>query len=896
MKTEAWRRYLRFWRADVEDDVDEELRFHVEMREREYIAAGLAPAEANAEALQRFGDLSNVRESCVRIGHQHERQVRFMDFAYGVRNDVVFAIRQLVRNPSFTIAAVLTLALGIGANGLVLGLVNAVLLRPLPGVNEPDRVVTLTGTSVSYPSFRDFRDANPALSDLAAFAERSTAVSNGKLTEVAEVGAVTGSYFRVLGVKASRGRLLNDRDDVPGAPLVAVVTGAFARRFFPGNDNVVGRTIDLNGAPVAIVGVAAEDFHGMYVDSPEPLWVSAHTWMGLAPSSYSGRTVELRDWSWLSVVGRLKPHATIAQAKAAFNLSAARQQAAYPEDARSVMQDVAASPLSTAGAAALANVEHETAVRAAALVLVVVVIVLLIACANVANLLLARAMARRREFGVRMAIGARSTRMVRQLLTETGVLALVSAAFGLLLTQIGTRVLAHLELSGGISIARLGVHVDGRVTFYTIVVALIASVLFGIAPALRSARADLGGALKDGTAGAGHARSDTQKVLLVAQVALSLILLIGAGLFTRSLQRALALDPGFDGSHVAVAAVNVGLTRADSGQAGHIYDAVINQLANVPGVRFASWASTLPLDAGSDSYGFTIEGLPKPAGARPQLQVSDVSPHYFEAFSIPLKRGRVFSERDGPRAPHVAIINETMAKRYWRDGDPIGKRIMFSQDTVVIVGVAADVKYHELHEPAQPFVYRVLDQHLTESGLSSVNLVVRTTGDPRTVFGVVRRTLHRVAPEVPLYNLSTFEERSGHTIFAQRLGTSVLGLFGILGLIITAIGIYGVVGYGVTQRTREMGIRIALGARTQSVLRLVLVNNITTILLGVVIGLLMSVALTRTVSTFLFGVSAMDALTFATASAILLAVGAAATLIPALRATRIDPVIALRSE
>jgi predicted permease len=896
MKTEAWRRYLRFWRADVEGDVDEELRFHVEMREREYVAGGLSPDEAHAEALLRFGNVAEVRDSCYQIGHRRERRMRFVDFAYGVRNDVVFAVRQLVRNPSFTIAAVLTLALGIGANGLILGLVNAVLLRPLPGIDEPDRVVTLTGTSVSYPAFRDFRDANPALSDLAAFAERSTAVSNGKLTEVAEVGAVTGSYFRVLGVKASRGRLLNDRDDIPGAAPVAVVTDAFARRFFPDNDNVVGRTIDLNGSPVIIVGVAARNFHGMYIDSPEPLWVSAHTWMGLAPSSYSGRTVELRDWSWLSVVGRLKPHAAIAQAKAAFNRSAARQEAAYPDDARRIMQEVAASPLSTAGAAALANMEHKTAVRAAALVMVVVMIVLLIACANVANLLLARSMARRREFGVRIAIGARGTRMVRQLLTETGVLALVAAAFGLLLTRIGIRVLAHLQLAGGISIAQLGVHVDGRVTFYTIVVALVASVLFGTAPALKSARADLTRALKDGAAGAGHSRSNAQQALLIAQVALSLILLIGAGLFTRSLQRALATDSGIDGSHVAVASVNIGLTRADSAHAGQIYDAVINQLANVPGIRFASWASALPLDAGSDSYGFSIDGFTPPTDARPQLQVSAVSPHYFEAFSIPLKRGRAFTQRDNARAPHVAIINETMAKRYWNGADPIGKRIVFSQDTVVIVGVVRDVKYHELHEPAQPFVYRVLDQHLQESGLARVSLAVRTTGDPRTAFSVVRRTLHDVAPEVPLYDLSTFEQRSGHTIFAQRLGTSVLGLFGILALVITAIGIYGVVGYGVTQRTREMGIRIALGARTLSVLRLVLVNNITTILLGVVIGLLMSVALTRTVSSFLFGVSAMDAITFAAASAILLAVGAAATLIPAVRATRVDPVIALRSE
>ncbi|MEO9115881.1 MAG: ABC transporter permease, partial [Gemmatimonadaceae bacterium] len=849
-----WRRYLRFWRPDVEDDVDEELRFHVDMREREYTAAGRTEIEAHAEALRRFGNVQAVRDTCYEIGHNREKLRTLTQFIQGIRNDALFAVRQLMRNRGFTIAAVLTLALGIGANGLVFGLVNAVLLKPLPAVRNPERLIAMNDYSVSYPSYRDFRDANPALSGLAAFSDRNTAVSNGHQTTISSVGVVSGNYFRVLGVKASIGRTLAPADDDGGAPAVAVLSASFARSFFPANESPLGRTIDLNGAPVTVIGVADPDFRGTELDSPEQLWITAHAWFALAPASYAGLSLEQRGWSWLRMIGRLNPGASINAASAALRVSAARQEAAFPRESKFLGRTVTNAPPVSARDGAISSVSHGTMVKTATIILAVVAIVLLIACANVSNLLLARATSRRGEIAVRMAIGAGRGRLIRQLLTETAVLAVIAATFGLIATLVATRAISHISVGGDISLAALGTHLDSRVIAYTIALALIASVIFGVAPALLGTsekRTMI--SVKDGTPGAGRARSGLRRSLLVTQVALSLTLLIGAGLFTRSLQRALSSDPGFDGSQVATAGMDVGLIRRDSARAGEIYDAILRRLQQTPGVKFAALATSLPLDRGSDSEGFSLDDYIPPPGPDAGVEVDDVTPEFMQTFSIPLLRGRLFNDNDGPSAPHVAIINETMARRYWADREPIGKRILFGGDTVSIVGVVRDTKYHDLREPAQPFVYRVLGQRLSSTGLFPQNLVVRGAGNPTALIGLVRNTLHDVAPEVPVYDIATFEAHTGHVVLAQRLGSVVLGLFGILALVITAVGIYGVVSYGVTQRTREMGIRLALGAPTRSVLALILIDNLSMILAGLVIGILLSVALTRTVSGFLFG-------------------------------------------
>jgi predicted permease len=675
------------------------------------------------------------------------------------------------------------------------------------------------------------------------------------------------------------------------------LSAAFARSFFPVDDNPIGRTIDLNGSPVTVVGIAASDFRGIALDSPDDLWISVHAWIALAPASFTRLNVEMRGWSWLSMIGRLKPNATIGAATAALNVSATRQEAAYPREAQFLARSIRAAPPVPASEGAVASVPHGTMVRSATIVLAAVTIVLLIACANVSNLLLARAMSRRREFGIRMAIGAGRGRVVRQLLTESCVLATIATAVGLVGMLLATRAMSQLDIEPGMSLALLGAHVSWRVTAYTIAIALIASIAFGIAPAFQST-SEHGtiDSLKDGAPGAGRSRSKLRRGLLVAQVALSLTLLIGAGLFTRSLRQALAADPGFDGSQVAVANVNVGLIRSDSSRAGEIYNAIIRKLNATPGVRYAALGTTLPLSRGADADGFQLDNYIPPDGPNSGMAVDDVTPQFMQVFSIPLVRGRLFNENDGPSSQHVAIINKTMADRFWRNGDPIGKRIMFGSDTVLIVGVVRDTKYHNLREQPRPFVYRVLGQRIAASGLSEQALAVRGTGDPAALLDVIRRAVHDVAPEIPVYGIATFKQRTAHAVVGQRLGAVVLGLFGVLALVITAVGIYGVVGYSVAQRTREIGIRMALGARTQTVLRLIVAENAGTLVLGIVLGLAMSIALTRSISGFLFGVSAMDTTTFVTASIVLLAVGAMASIIPAIRATRVDPIIALRGD
>ncbi|MEO7041167.1 MAG: ABC transporter permease [Gemmatimonadaceae bacterium] len=897
MKRSPLHRYLRFWRADVEDDVDEELRFHLEMRERDYVTSGLSTNEAKLETARRFGNVDSVRALCYEIGHQHERSTRIADFVQGVRNDVVFAARQLARNPGFTVAAVVTLALGIGANALVFGFVNAVLLRPFPGVRSPDRLISVGGYSVSYPSYRDFRDGTPALAGLAAFSDRGTAVSDGTRTIVASVGVVSGNYFNILGVMPSAGRLLTPADDEAGAAPAAVLSRSFARTFFPDDASPVGRTIDLNGSPVKVVGVAASDFRGTEVDASQAMWISIHCWMDLAPASFAGLNLEKRGWGWLTMIGRLAPGASLQSATTALNASAAQQERAFPDHNNGFAKDVASHPPSLAADAAVSSVPHGVVVRSATVILVIVAIVLLIACANVSNLLLARAMSRRREIAVRMAVGAGRGRMIRQLLTETAVLAIIAAVVGLLATVVANRYLAHVSIGDDFSFSSLGAHVDTHVTVYTISIALVASMIFGVAPAFQGTNdGNMTVALKDGSPGGGRSASVLRRSLLVAQIALSLILLIGAGLFTRSLQRALAADPGFDGSHVATARINVGLIPRDSARVGAIYDELIRRLQNTPGVHFAAMATALPLDRGSDSERFRLDDYIPPPGPESDLELADVTPGFFQAFSIPLLSGRRFGDQDAPGTQHVAIINETMARQYWKGREPLGRRVLLGGDTVTIVGVVRDSKYHDLGEPPQRYLYRVLGQHLGSSGLFPQQIVVRGSGNASQLVPLLRKTIGNVAPEVPVSGASTFDESTGHVVFAQRLGAIGLGLFGLLALAMTSIGIYGVVGYGVTQRTREIGVRIALGARSRSVLALVLTENLSTIVLGLVLGGALSVLLTRAISGFLFGVSALDGVTFAGATITLLIVGLAAALPPALRASHVDPAVSLRGD
>ena len=896
MAVPAWRRYLRFWREDVDGDVDDELGFHLEMSQRDGVARGLTPDEARADAARNFGDVVRTRNECRRIGHRRERSVKLADYLGSIRGDAVFAIRQLIRNPAFTITAVLTLALGIGVNGFIFSLVDAVLLRPLGGVTAPDRLVSLGDDfSLSYPDYLDFRAADPALSGVAAFSDRATAVGLSGVTQVASIGVVSGNYFSVLGVKPLTGRLLTPDDDTPQAAPVAVLSARFARQFFP-NEDPVGRTIDLNGAPVVVAGVASPEFHGTELDSPDALWITPHTWIALAPTAFIGRTLQRRGWSWLSVVGRLRPGAQLASVKAPLVAAAARQELAYPDQDRGLKKRFLDADVTRAGDASFSNLSHHTLVRSAVIILAVVAMVLLVACANVANLLLARATARQTEMGVRLAIGARRARLVRQLLTEAAVLASIGAVLGLVLAAFAATAVSRITFANGFSFGPVGLRLTGGVYAYATALGVITTAIFGLVPAMSATSGDIVGAIRTGAPTGSSPRRTAQRMILVAQVALSLVLVIAAGLFVRSMRRALETNPGFDGSHVATATINIGLVRRDSARAGAIYNLVRSRLNHTPGVRIAGWGKTLPLSGGEDDDGFAIDNYVPAPDEKMDVADNAISPGYLRAFSIPLLRGRFFTDDDRASSPHVVIINSTMARRYWPHTNPVGLHIYFDKDTTTIVGVVGDIKHHSLVERAQPYVYRLLGQTSGDMGLNRQNLVVRTVGDPAAILGAMRRTLHDIAPEVPVYEMSTPGDRADRAVGAQRLGAFVLGLFSLLALAITMVGIYGLSGYGVTQRTREIGIRLALGARARSVVKLVLIENVVTIALGIGVGLVVSVAATRSVRSFLYGVSAMDLVTFVGASVILLVTGVLAALIPALRATRVDPVVALRTE
>ena len=888
----SWRRYLRFWGRDVRADVDDELRFHLDMSTQESVEEGMQPDEARAEAIRRFGDLARVRETCRRIGDRRQRHMHTADQLATLRQDAEYALRQLVRSPTFTVTAVLTLALGIGANSSIFSLIDAVLLRPLPGIREPDQLVEMTSFGISYPAYRDFRDASRGVLDLAAFRPRPMALRVGDRTELVTGGLVSGNFFTVLGASATHGRTLGEGDDSSESPAAAVVSHRFWRRSLAGDPHVLGRTVSLNGGRVTIVGVLERDFRGTRLVGVPDIWIPINAWSGVAPSSFAHLSIEQRGWSWLSTVGRLAPGATPQQAQSVLALASDRQYALHPtETERRSNLRIESAVTRTLGGGTM-----HASVRALLIMLGgVVTLVLLIACANIANLLLARASRRRREIGVRLALGASRGRLVRQLITEALILALIGGAVGLLGAWLFIGLLGRVTLGDQISLGALELGVDGRALTFTFGLAVITGLVFGLAPAIQASRPDAVSALKDGSRSDRRQRLRLRDTLLVTQVAMSLVLLIGAGLFVRSLQHALATDLGFRADGVALAAVDPGLVQLDPDRAYGYYEEVDRRIAAIPGVVSVTRATTVPLSGDENFESARIEGYVAGADERIALPLNYVGHDYLRTLQIPLVRGRPFEVRDTRASPKVAIVNETLAERYWAGQDPVGRRLFMSTDTITIIGVARTTRYVELGETPQPHVYLLFAQH-PDSWLSRTALLVRTAGDPERHLGIIRRELTAAAPEVPVVSLGTFGDQLNALLLPQRAAATLLGAFGILALLVAAVGIYGVVAYGVSRRTREIGIRMALGARPMGVLGLVMGEGLTRVATGVLIGLALALASSRIAETLLLGVSRTDPLAFAGASLILLAVAAVATLVPARRATAIDPSSALRSE
>jgi len=818
--------------------------------------------------------------------------------------DLKYGARLLVRAPAFTVIAALSLALGIGANTTMFTLVNAVLLNPLP-VEDPSQLVSVWTTDernqnsalgflqISPLNYRDLRDKNEVFAGLAAHTgiPLNVSVANGEPQQLfGEI--VTGNYFSVLGAKPAAGRtFMADEDKNPGERLVAVLGYGEWQKRFGGDPGAVGRTVTVNGQSFTVIGVMPKGFKGTNAIGAPAMWVPYMTY----PVTSTGFFRELaepnsRRGLGCNVTGRLKPGTSVRQAEANLKTIARQLEQEYPNENKG--RNVTIVPLAQA---TINPGFRNNLVMAGGLLMTIVGLVLLIACANVANLLLARAAVRQKEIAVRLSLGASRGRLVLQLLTEGTLLALVGGAFGLVLAYWAQDLLWSYR-PPFLQPDAVDLHPDARVLLFTLGVSLATGVVFGLAPAVQSSRPDLAVELKEKiSAPAGSNRMfNLRNLLVAAQIALSLVALIGAGLFLRSLQHAQRIAPGFDAEHLAVMSFDLGAQGYTEERGRQFQQRVLERAASVPGVGSAALASTVPLFAGGFARTVFLEGQDTSDRRSGRLvQITVAGQRYLETLGIPLVRGRDLAETDQPNTPAAVIVNETMAKRFWPDQDAIGKRFkFFGQDNFQqVVGIAKDGKYNFIGEEPTPYIY----QATTQVYQPQLSLFVKAAR-PEAVLGTVRSEVQQLDRNLPLTGVFTLNEIFGQSLWAPRMGASLLAVFAGLSLVLAIIGIYGVMAYSVNQRTRELGIRMALGASRSDVLRLVVLQAVRLTLIGVVIGLAASFAASRLIASMLFDVSPTDIVTFV-AVPVLLAVSAlAASYLPALRATRIDPMVALRYE
>jgi predicted permease len=805
--------------------------------------------------------------------------------------DLRHAVRSLINTPSLTIAAVLSLGLGIGANTTVFSWVQAVLLRPIPGAHEPSalRVATLETRegrqrSWSYPNYRDLRDRAKSL-DVVAQDDLAMSVAVDGQAERTYGALVSGNYFRVMGLQPQLGRLLGEEDDrTPSGHPVAVISHAYWQRRFAGDARIVGRQVTINNVPMTIVGVTPPDFLGSFLGIAASAWVP----MAMQPDVAGGSRLEARGSGWMMAMARLRPGFSEDQAQAEAGAVLAQIAQEHPGSFDGwrirVLQPWQANWGAPSVLAPILGVLS-----------VVVGLVLLIACANVANLLLARAVGRRREIAVRLSLGANRWRLVRQLLTEAFVVAGAAGVVGIAVTYWTYGLLMAFAPPTDMPI-NFGLRLDGGTIAYAVVASVLTGVFFGLMPALQTSRADTIHAIKEEAgrgASGGRTGQRLRNTLVVAQVAVCLVLLIGASLFVRSLQAAQHIDPGFDPDGVLIASVDLvpnGYTE-DTGR--QFQRRLLESIGSVPGIQTAALARQVPLGiGGTSSTGVRIDGYTPRADEDVTIVYNIVGPRYFETMRIPMAQGREFTREDTRDAARALIINETMARRYWADREAVGGRAWIGQVEYTVVGIAKDIKYGQLSEAPIPYMYLALDQTFS----SQVVLHARSASAPATVLGAIRDVVRTLDGNLPLYDARTLEEHMRTAVFAQRMGANLLGVMGVLAVILAAIGLYGVIAYAVSQRTQEMGIRLALGAAPNDLLKMVLRHGLLVTSIGLGIGLTLAFAVAGFMQSMLPGITPRDPVTFIGVPAGLLAVALIAALIPARRASSVDPVVALRYE
>jgi predicted permease len=814
-------------------------------------------------------------------------------------HDIRYALRALRKSPAFALIAVSSLALGIGANTAIFSLLNALLLRPLP-VARPETLVSVFMTDQRNPgrlpisdlNYRDLRDQNQVFTGMTAVAFTQMNWAHETAAEQVPVQVVAGNYFSLLGVPMARGRGFLAEEDQKATP-VAVISDGFWQRSLGGDPSVLGKPLTLNRQPFVVVGITAQGFTGTFLGAGPSVWV---------PMSMHGVAQPGFDWYdqrrglFLSAFGRLKPGVSVDQAAANLRSVFSQLEQAFPVEnkgrsAGSVpLLDARLNPNGQGGA---------PVVQISLILMTVVGIVLLIACANIANLLLARASKRRREIAVRLALGSDRGRLIRQLLTESVVLSAIGGALGILLAfwlLAGLRA-ANLPLPIPVNDT---VTIDGRVLGFTAFLTLITGLLFGLAPALQASRADVVPILKNETVPAAAGRRglaavfSLRQALVIAQVALSLISLAAAGVFLRGLNGASRIDTGFETRGVLVMTYNLGRDGYTPERGQQFYERAVERASTLPGVRHAAVAQNAPLGGGVLRSVFP-EGQDTTQRDRVLVQVNSVSPGYFDTLNIPLVRGRDFVSTDAPGAPQVVVINEVMAERFWPGEDAIGKRFKFfgDKDYTTVIGIARNSKYNAVAEEPTPYIYQPLKQNYTPAA----TLHVRTAADAAGLASAIRAAMREIDPTLSVFNVRTLEDQVSNSLAPLRTNVIVLLSFGALALLLASVGLYGVASYSVSQRTREIGVRMALGARRSTVLGLVLGRGLLLVAIGIAIGAIGALALSSLVPAGLLPTtSPRDPLTLAATSVLLAAVATIATYLPARRATRIDPLVALRAD
>ena len=884
-------------------DMREELEFHLEERVAQLMARGLTREAARAEAIRRLGSsYADTEQGLERSAEHKERRLDVRDRLREFGDDIRYAFRGLAARPGFTAIAVLTLGIGIGANTAIYSAVDALLLRSLPFA-EPGRLLDIVQTSGedgaapwSYPKYLFFRDNQQSYASLAAHGAAQATLTG---TDPERVGAeeVTTAYLSTLGIRVARGRdFPAELDAAGGARRVAIISDALWQRRFNADPGVIGQSLGMNSQPWEVIGVLPPGFRGLSGRADVLVNLSAR------PAD-----VLSEPWSLeFSLIGRLKDGVSVSQAQSEAQLLGPRIYDAFPMSGGGLTTSKAPEKW-TAAARPLYTIRVATALKRSLLVLFGAVgMVLLIACVNLANLLVARALARKQEVAVRLALGASRARLVRLLVTESLVLALLGGVASLVVALAGTRVLSTINpqdtlrvqgLAGGIGAVGFdGIRLDASALAFTFAVTVVVGLLFGLAPALGATRPRLVSGLREGSSGGGLSRRTgaSRRFLVVTEVALALVLLAGSGLMIRSLGKLLGVDTGFDGTSVLTMRLSVPPGELAPDSMPGFYDRLQEEIRGVPGVTDVAIADCPPLSASCNGTIMTFADRPQSATGNAMVGVHWVSPNWFEVMKVPLKRGRLFSDTDRLNGPKVVLINEAAARQYFKGEDPIGKRVAVYQGGfhtgAEVIGIVGDVRFGTIDTTAAPDVYISYGQ----ARLSRMMVFARTSTDPSALAPSVRAVVKRVAPHVPVFDTRSRAARVASATAQARFSAVLLALFAAVALSLAVMGIYGVLSFAVAQRTGEIGIRMALGAGRGSVLGMVLRDGALLALVGLTVGMIAALALTRFLGGMLYDITPTDPLTYVAMAAVLAVAVIVASWIPARRAARVDPVVALR--